>query len=570
LSGRRFEEARPVLPTAAEVLRLPVLAEGHPEVLAGADELDRRVRWVHIAPVSGVGRLLAGEEMLLSTGVGWPTDERQLFGYIAELNDARISALVLELGQRYTEAPPAVVRACAELGLPFVVLHREVRFVAVTEVVHSLIISSQMAELRERNEIHELFTDLTRRGASPDFVVSQAARLLKAPVVLEDLNHHVVTWEALTRESGALLADWEKRSRSAAQQATPAASAGTRWWHEENWLITRVEARGQHWGNLVTILGTAQPATDRTTARTADRATPDRHTTADTVLEQAAATISLGRIAERGADDWMRLAHTRMVTTVVEGRYASTDALRAILEARGFRVHERLLAGLAVQVAGRPVGDVVEHLVVEQLRDSARSSGYDLIGAAVRERPYPTVLSILSLPRLDDPDAAIDRLCAAVAGAVAPSQPVFASGAVVAGLADLPRSLADAADVIATIPRETPRDQSGGSLVHRPPAAALAVLIGNRSLDPSVQRFVEATLGRILKYDADHHGDLLGVLRAYVAHPTNRTNAAKACHLSRSVFYQRLELIEQLLGIDLADGRSIATLHAALLAHART
>jgi enamine deaminase RidA (YjgF/YER057c/UK114 family) len=109
----------------------------------------------------------------------------------------------------------------------------------------------------------------------------------------------------------------------------------------------------------------------------------------------------------------------------------------------------------------------------------------------------------------------------------------------------------------------------GGPLVHRPHEAALAVLIGDRSLDPSVQRFIESTLGRILEYDADHHGDLLNVLRAYVTHPTNRTSAAKACHLSRSVFYQRLELIEQLLGIDLADGRSIATLHAAILAQAR-
>lgn len=58
-------------------------------------------------------------------------------------------------------------------------------------------------------------------------------------------------------------------------------------------------------------------------------------------------------------------------------------------------------------------------------------------------------------------------------------------------------------------------------------------------------------------------------MRAVVEHPGNRTAAAAASHLSRSVFYQRLALIADLLDADLDDGETLAGLHLALLAAAR-
>ena len=70
----------------------------------------------------------------------------------------------------------------------------------------------------------------------------------------------------------------------------------------------------------------------------------------------------------------------------------------------------------------------------------------------------------------------------------------------------------------------------------------------------------------LIEYDLDNGGDLLAVLHAYAANPGNRTKAAASSHLSRSVFYQRIALIEDLLGADLDDGETVSALHAALLA----
>ena len=104
-------------------------------------------------------------------------------------------------------------------------------------------------------------------------------------------------------------------------------------------------------------------------------------------------------------------------------------------------------------------------------------------------------------------------------------------------------------------------------MVHRSRTGALDVLLSRKRSDPDVQTFVERTIGPLLVHDTKHRTDLLAVAHACAQHPTNRKRAASSCHLSRSVFYQRLQLIEQLLDADMSDGRTLASLHVALVAY---
>jgi purine catabolism regulator len=87
--------------------------------------------------------------------------------------------------------------------------------------------------------------------------------------------------------------------------------------------------------------------------------------------------------------------------------------------------------------------------------------------------------------------------------------------------------------------------------------------------DPALQNYVERMLGPVLAYETRHETDLLSVVEALVQNPTNRTKAAAASNLSRSVFYERLQLIEGMLDIPLDDGNNLAALHVALLAYGR-
>ncbi|HWU30250.1 MAG TPA: helix-turn-helix domain-containing protein, partial [Microbacterium sp.] len=87
--------------------------------------------------------------------------------------------------------------------------------------------------------------------------------------------------------------------------------------------------------------------------------------------------------------------------------------------------------------------------------------------------------------------------------------------------------------------------------------------------DHRLQEHSERMLAPLIRHDEQHDGDLVRVLRAVVSHPGSRTAAAAASHLSRSVFYQRIALIADLLGADLDDGETLSALHLALLASGR-
>ncbi|WP_179150885.1 PucR family transcriptional regulator ligand-binding domain-containing protein, partial [Leifsonia sp. NCR5] len=304
-----------VLPTIREILRFDDVARALPEVLSGEDGLDRPVRWVHVSETAESARLVSGGELLLSTGAGWPTDDDALLALAAGLAEGGIAGLVLELSDRMPQPPVAIVDGFRASGMPFVVLHREVRFIAITEAVHSRIIADQMVALRARDEIHALFTELSLRGSPADFIVAEAARALGAPVVLEDLNHRVIAASGVDAAEVAL-ADWEQRSRRAHRGAG-----------DERWLITPIEARGMRWGHLIALPGLPHPAGR------------------SNVLEQAAVALALSRLADRDADEWTRQSHDRLLGALLGRRFASESGLVARFEASGLPVAGRVLSG---------------------------------------------------------------------------------------------------------------------------------------------------------------------------------------------------------------------------------
>jgi purine catabolism regulator len=105
-----------------------------------------------------------------------------------------------------------------------------------------------------------------------------------------------------------------------------------------------------------------------------------------------------------------------------------------------------------------------------------------------------------------------------------------------------------------------------GPRVRRVEDRPLERLVASLRDDHRLHEHAERMLAPLVAHDRERRGDLLDVLSALVAHPGNRSAAAAASHLSRSVFYQRLTVMGDLLGVDLDDGETLAALHLALAA----
>ncbi|MET9760522.1 PucR family transcriptional regulator ligand-binding domain-containing protein [Streptomyces sp. NPDC006372] len=502
--------------TVAEVLALPVLAHGLPKVLAGHDRLDRRVRWVHITEWEHPASALRGGELVLTTGVGFPT---RLDEWAAELADIGAAAVVLELGRCYQEAPYELVATCRTRGMPLIVLQRGIKFVDVTQEVHAMILTGQVRTLKAAQRVHDTFTALSLRGAGADEVVRAAAAMTGSAVVLENLAHQALICAPGEGTVEDALNRWEERSR-----ATPSPTGRTEVCGQEGWLVTSVEFRGQRWGRLAMLPGS----------------TADQHFLVDhvMVLERAAIALTLARLTHDTR--WEEQAQRDALLDVLEQRHLSWRDTRTKIAALGVSTHGRRLAVVLVRTPERDV-------VLDKLR--ARLEGSALVGD-LGERGIGVLLTFR------EPGGW--RPLAAEIGELA-GTPVSV-GAEVGDLAEVPRSAAEAEQVADAVPPEGP------------PAVRTLADIGLPELfyslrdDPRVQAYAERQLAALLAYDHRHGTDLLTTLRHYLAAAGNKSIAARRSHLSRQALYQRLHIVEDILGADLESGDRRAQLHVAIAA----
>lgn len=517
------------LPTVADAIADPAFVCGNPAVIAGHNALGNRVRWVHASDNVDVARFFAGGELLLSTGQGWPDADASLASFVEGLGAAGIAGIVLELGTRFANTPNAMVEAAARVGLPLVVLRSEVRFVDLTEAIHRRIIGSQMAALRAHADVRERFTALALRGAPADHVVSQLARTLSAPVVLENLAHEVIAAEAVGSADADVLADWERRSRAAHAKA-PA---------DGDWLIVPVDARGTRWGSLVALPGAAHPAGRLS------------------VLEQGAIALAIGCLADGGADEWARIARRGLLEGLLGGRFATAADARARLEAAGVPIEGRQLYGIAVGFGTSSQGAPIEPAAVESaaLTVGAVARALTLDGSGA-----PTTVALLSLPSTRMFDDAAARVLLKELGDGPRLSLTIGRAAT-----DLDEALASMADAMSHA-TDASADRGPGERVRWADERPLAHLLNSLRDDHRLLDHGERMLAPLIEHDARAGGDLERVLAAMLAHPSSRTAAAKASHLSRSVFYQRLAIIADLLDADLDDGETQTALHIALLA----
>ncbi|GAA1861010.1 PucR family transcriptional regulator [Microbacterium koreense] len=524
------------LPSLRDVLALTAVKDGLPEVVTGETGLDSRVRWLHVSDSPGVARLLDGGELLLTTGSAWPDDPAELRDLALSLSDVGVAGVILELGTRFAQTPTGFVDAAAERGLAVIVLHREVKFVTLTQAVHSRVISDQTEALLARDEVRERFTALALRGSPADYIVRQLAQTLGAPVVLENRAHEVIAAEVPLALEEDLFTEWELRSRAAHRRADQRRERGAMP-GADDWVVVPVEARGIRWGHLVLLPGPEHPA-----GRVA-------------VLEQGAIALAVGRLADGERDEWGRVSRRRLVDGLLAGRFAGAGGAAARLEAAGLPLRGMNLYGIVATGA---------RVTAEATDAAARAlRGRAIAGSAPTGVAAPAAVILLSLPSgvtLDDATA-VTFARALVDSGEAADRLVLSIGRPADGLEPALASLTEAVGLAHARQRPAGR----GPFLRRADERPLVQLVTSLRGDHRLLDHGERMLAPLISHDLSRGGDLIDVLEAMLAHPGNRTAAASASHLSRSVFYQRIALIEELLAVDLDDGETQTALHLALL-----
>ena len=550
--------------TVHDVLKLEVFRRAEPEVVAGTEHLGRRVRWVHITELPDIAYLLKGGELLLTTGMGLGRDGNLHRRYVRELAETGVAGVVVELGRTFWELPRTMVEEAEACELPLIALHRETRYVEVTEAVHSAIINRQYELLQKAERIGREFTDLVLEGASLSRVVHRLAGIVEDPVILEDAAHQVVEFATHRTPIDEVLEVWEGHSRTGHQE-TEAETLVRLEGDPTSCAWAEITLRGDPWGR-VHVLNVDSPIDEMD----------------GLALDRAVAAIGLTLLADRDADHLSDHARGALLSDVLHGRYESTEEIFRRAKGLGADLEGKRLIALAVEL--RDLSDLVtERELSERDRQQIRAdalaemkkaiSAADLAGLAALDGDR-----VLAVAGLEEEDSIrqtaaniAERMAAGVARGVEGLETII-------GVSDEigPESLRRGFDQAMEAARYGVRMQAQARTYHFCDLGLHHLLL-RLSDGPELARFVEAELNPILEHDAKSATPLLPTLRTYVNMGGSKSAAARALHIERRSLYYRLERISRLLGRTLDDTeartRLVLALHGLELlqsrAHAR-
>jgi PucR family transcriptional regulator, purine catabolism regulatory protein len=527
--------------TVAAALELPALRRALPEVVAGAEGLDRPIRWVHAGEVPNMASLLRGGELLLTTGMGIGAKAADQRRFVAELAAREVAALAIELGHTYNNhLPPALVAAAERHRLPLVELHTAVPFVAVTEAIHTEIVNHHYDLLRRAEGLQERFTGLMLQGGGIPGVLALLAAALANPVFLEAADGRLLYHAAPPRSAAEddPVGAWSQAARDA----------------DTLGVAARVPTGdGDAAGRLLALPFDAP--LDAFAALAVDR---------------AAGIVALALLRTRQEDELLARGRGDLLSELAAGHVAP-DRAAARARAMGFAERgvgallplvARLGAGKGGGAATRAPRAGAAAGVLRTWTPALRDLERDLAGlgvpALVGVDPNDgSLLVVLALRDATQRGDVATRAAAILHGVGA--EAVIAVGAA-GGWHAVAQGLREASESAAAADGLPPAEW------HDATSMQLDRLLWQWRDQEELAAYVDRMLGAVIAHDARRKHQLMPTLEALCEHGGRKAETARALHLNRQALYDRIARLQDVLGADVSDTRTLLALHLAIQA----
>ncbi|MFD0693548.1 PucR family transcriptional regulator [Paenibacillus sp. GCM10027628] len=166
-----------------EALQLPSLQPA--KVVAGAEGLHRTIRWVSIVDLPDPLSCVSSGDLLLTTGYGWPRDEKKLQELIVGFSKCGLAGIGLAVPEYFANMPLSVRKIADELKFPIIEIPWEVQFNHVTEEILSSILTYQY-NLQEQSEfIHQELMRIALDANDLQEIALTLGQLIKRNVIIQ-------------------------------------------------------------------------------------------------------------------------------------------------------------------------------------------------------------------------------------------------------------------------------------------------------------------------------------------------------------------------------------------------
>ncbi|SEI98500.1 purine catabolism regulatory protein [Bhargavaea ginsengi] len=511
------------------------------KLAAGASGLSRKIRWSHILEVREFEELINGGELILTTGISMTLDLDTQLDYIRRLDELGASALCIELGDPSRKVAPEVIDLADRRGFPIIVFDEVIRFVDITQDLHTALINRHHKMISELDRLSGRFIELSLTSNGILKILQELHEYFRREAIFIADRPAPYFYPSEAKESEALLralVDSEGGLEACGRYAdTPAG----------RYASVPVRGPGQVWGRL--FLGMDEPLRD------------DFYFL---ILDRAGLAISQVLLRNRTVEERKQNLEDKVVRDLITGRRADPDTVRAVLPARGRNMYYRIFSIRMPEKPPFPSQDLLEEELVQRallIRSLFQRHGF-FPAITSGENEMVVIAFFISEEQQSRSASRFQPLIQDFRN-MQPQQfegSRFGIGKTYQDISDIRKAYRESEDVIRLQDEGiTESEFYEGLGIHR------LLLLLKRSGE--LETYVDDYLGALLEHDARHDSRLFETLVVYLECGGVKKEASDRLFIVRQTLYHRIGKLEALLGSNFMDPANRLALEVAIQAY---
>jgi len=492
--------------TVRDIVAIP----GMPlRLLAGEEEADRPIRWVHVSELEDPTPWLRGGELILTTGLGIGTTPARQRTYLKRLVDAGLTGLGFGLGFTHTRTPRSLITAAGKAGFPLFEVPYPVPFIAITEAIFTRILAEQYDTLQRAVDAEHVLTRAVMEGSGADGIARSLADVTKGWVLALDLHGQPIasTGRAAMQRAGRIWDELRSRRPDGTSFSVTLMDRGHHIWVQPVGAQGRVEA----------FLAVGKP---------------DQPTQFDRIVAGHALSLFAIELAKsRAVADARRRLQGDLFDDLAGGEITAAEEKRGLARF-GF---DRNAPVMVLSIEGRD-GDLDAEALADAVTDDLSRGSEGFLVSAHDDGVHVLLQA--------DPPPDLDGLTSSIVERLGSKVRVGAGSAV--GASEIGRSLREARYALQVCRLEGWQQAGFADL------GTYRLLLS--MADPGALRaFSDSMLGPLDTYDREHGGELLVSLQAFLGHNARWETAAAELFVHRHTLRYRMRKVEELTGRDLSS-----------------
>ncbi|WP_203363379.1 PucR family transcriptional regulator [Bacillus sp. REN10] len=494
-----------------DVITRPLFQEA--TVIATDKALQRSVNWVHIMEVTNVGQLINGNELILSTGIGWQDDEQICLSFLQQLIDKSAAGLVIELVNYTKTLPESVIQLAKTHDFPLILFKKEVRYIDITQDLHSIFIHEHHQMVKKLEQLSEKLNASLLSGKGRQDLLTILHRFTGLEVMFFPKQGEALFVPPCAKKTkDPLIAQW----RTAPEQLINSYPASH---------IRQIDFLGQTFGYLFVRSKKETELTDF------EILSLDRGVTA--IAQEVMQSMYYEEQRRRQEDNWVR--------KWLKGRLTEEAIQSNIKQSIGLTRPSRLLVALC-EINMPSYSDTKFFSQLMIARSLFEHSGFQLVVSRLHHQTVFLLFPPESLTQLESIHKEIIKIFTQLKHTQELGLDTYAIGQLVCQLTDANKSYKSAQTVLHVQHRVGQLPIPAFEHLHS------YQLIVHMEESGTLEDYIHQYLGTLLHMDKKKREPLLRTLKYYLMNNGKKKETAEALYIVRQTLYHRLEKIEEAIG----------------------